>query len=80
MGAFSTMDLEYAERWFINHGFDCYLVKQCISKTVYRVSKNGVEDRFELPRAVDKPKEFMMMYESSFAMKLALSKKDNENI
>ena len=69
----------YAERWFINHGFDCYLVKQYINKTVYRVSKDGIEDRFELPRAVENPKEFMQMYESSFAMKQALSKKSSEN-
>ena len=70
---------KYAERWFSDHGFDCYLVKQHISKTVYRVSKDGVEDRLELPRAVEKPKEFMQMYEKSFAMLQKLSGKNNEN-
>lgn len=42
----------YAVTWFNDHGFSGRIVKQYVSKTKFLVSKDGVEDRFELIQGV----------------------------
>lgn len=49
----------YAERWFSAHGFKWNCVKQYNSKTVYEISKDGLEYKWELPFGVTDPKKYM---------------------
>lgn len=43
---------QYAIEWFEQNGFEGELVKQYISKTKFSVSKDGVQDNFELPQGI----------------------------
>lgn len=40
---------KYAIRWLEEHGFDVVLEKRYISKDIFRVSKDGLSDKFHLP-------------------------------
>lgn len=43
---------EGAIKWLNEHDFDGKLVKQYVSKTKFILSKDGVEDTFELPQGI----------------------------
>ena len=40
---------KYAIRWLEEHGFDVVLEKRYISKDIFRVSRDGLTDKFQLP-------------------------------
>ena len=63
-----TKNEKYAEWWFKDNGFEFELVNQFVSKTVYKVSKDGITDKFELPSGVTDPKGYMNMFDRSFNM------------
>lgn len=60
---------KYAEKWFKENGFQCELIKQYISKTKYKISKDGITEIFELSYGITEPKKYMEMYKESFEMK-----------
>lgn len=60
---------KYAEKWFKENGFQCELIKQYISKTKYKISKDGITEIFELSYGITEPKKYMEMYKKSFEMK-----------
>lgn len=61
---------KYAIKWFNAHGFDGTLDKQYISKTIFTVRKDGMEEKFELPQGFKGMKmgKYMDMFEKSFAL------------
>lgn len=60
----------YAVQWFNENGFSGELVKQHLSKTYFSISKNGVEDRFELPQGYKDMniRAYMAQYEKAFSL------------
>ena len=44
---------KYAIKWFEENGFNGTLEKQYISKTIFTIEKDGIEDRFELVQGVE---------------------------
>lgn len=57
----------YAIEWLKNHSFDVVLEKQYLSKTKYRVRKNGVESRLYVPKGFNYDiKSYMAQYENQF--------------
>ena len=71
----------YAIEWLKNHGFDVVLEKQYLSKTKYRVKKNGVADRLYIPKGFNYDiKSYMSQYENQFDLlcKLNEIKKDGK--
>lgn len=44
-----TQGEKYAIEWLEEHGFDVILEKRYISKDIFRVSKDGLTDKFQLP-------------------------------
>ena len=43
---------EFAIKWFNENGFDGKLEKQYVSKTIFSIEKDGVNDKFELPQGI----------------------------
>lgn len=43
---------KFAIQWFADNGFSGKIDKQYISKTIFKISKDGIEDVFELPQGV----------------------------
>lgn len=43
---------KFAVEWFNDHGFEGEIVKQYLSKTVFKVFKDGVTDTFELSQDI----------------------------
>lgn len=57
----------YAIKWLNKNGFDVVLKKQYISKTIYIVKKNNIEDKLSIPKGANcNIKSYMMQYESQF--------------
>lgn len=48
---FSKEEL-FAIKWFDENGYTGEIVKQYISKTIFRVAKDGITDTFVLPQGV----------------------------
>ena len=67
-----TKNEKYAEKWFKENGFDFELVKQYVSKTKYKITKDGITIPFELIWGVDDIKGYMRMFNESFEMKKQL--------
>ncbi len=61
---------EYAIKWFNKNGFDGKIDKQLQTKTRFIVSKNGVDEKFELPQRViiSNIKSFMEQWNKSFEL------------
>ena len=47
-----SKDEEYAISWFEENGFSGKLEKQYLSKTIFLVERDGVKNKFELPKGV----------------------------
>ena len=63
---------KYVIRWFEENGFKIIDVKQYITKTKFKIIKNGEEDIFELLNGVTDIKKYMEMYDKNFKMKLQI--------
>lgn len=74
MNTEKTKNEKYAEKWFNENGFQCELIRQYISKTKYKVSKDGITEIFELPYGISEIRKYMEMYRQSFEMKKQIAK------
>lgn len=48
--------------WFNKNGFEGEIIKQYVSKTIFKISKNGVTDRFELPQDLKNVGRYMEQF------------------
>lgn len=53
----------YAEKWWKEHGFTAVLESRMLTKSVYRVTKDGVTDKYEIPMTVKDKKGFMELFQ-----------------
>ena len=60
---------KYAEKWFAKNGFECEMLKQYNSKTVYRVSRDGLSYKWELPYGVMNMDAYMTLCAQTHEMK-----------
>ena len=54
----SAMEI-YAEKWLKEHGFEFRLMKRYISKSIYEVSKNGLDCEYHIFSKVEDPAGYM---------------------
>ena len=64
-----TRNEKFVENWFAQNGFDFTMEKQYNSKTVWCVSKNAVDEKFELPYDVPNVSKYMEQFNESFKLK-----------
>jgi hypothetical protein len=68
--------------WFTANGFVGEILKQYVSKTVFRISKDGICDTFELPQSVT-PKtinDFMEQYRKQFDILKLINQKEQKQM
>ena len=63
---------KYAERWWEKHGFEVELLKRYQSKSIYKVSRDGMTTNEEIPYTVRKFKEFMERFQKGWDMQLEI--------
>lgn len=64
--------IKYVVKWFDENGFDAMLTTYNTNKTIFEVSKGGINDRFEITASrekMDKMKDYMTFFAKSFDMK-----------
>ena len=73
---------QYAIEWFSEYGFVGEIKKQYVSKTVFKISKDGITDTFELPQSVTQKNisDFMEQYYKHFDILKVIHKKENEKM
>lgn len=67
---------EFVIKWFNEHDFTGKLEKQFVSKTIFTISKDGVIDKFELPRVIafKSISDHMKQFEKNWEMLCELQK------
>lgn len=67
---------KYAINYLNKHGFSGELKKQYISKTVFSICKDGMQDSFELPQGLKKMdiKKYMEQFSKNWGMIVELVK------
>ena len=63
---------EYVIKWFEENGIEVISAKQYISKTKFKIRKDGIEDNFELLSEVTDIEKYMEMYKQSLDMNLQI--------
>ncbi len=43
---------KFVIEWFNKHDFEGKIVKQYVSKTIFQIEKDGINDKFELPQGI----------------------------
>ena len=64
--------IKFVIRWFDENGFDAKLITYNTSKTVFEVSKNGIDDKLEVSanrENVDTISSYMAFFAQSFDRK-----------
>lgn len=69
---------EYVIKWFEENGIEVIGAKQYISKTKFKIRKDGIEDDFELSSEITDIKKYMEMYKQSLDMKFEIEKAEIE--
>lgn len=69
---------EYVIEWFEENGIEVISAKQYVSKTKFKIRKDGIEDDFELLSEVTNIKKYMEMYKQSLDMKFEIEKSKRE--
>ena len=68
-----SKEIKYVIVWLDQNGFDAVLEKQNINKTVFSVSKSGVNDTLEITVLREKDiKKHLSNFEKSFDLKCEL--------
>lgn len=65
---------EYVIKWFEENGIEVISAKQYISKTKFKIRKDGIEDNFELLSEVTNIEKYMEMYKRSLDMRFEIEK------
>jgi len=58
----------YAEKWLKENGFSYEIQKQTLSRTDWKVLKDGIEDILSIPRESGNIKECMNQYKKNFEL------------
>ena len=53
----------YAEKWWKEHGFTAVLDSRMLTKSIYKITKDGITDKYEIPMAVKDRKGFMELFQ-----------------
>ena len=53
----------YAEQWWKEHGFTAVLDSRMLTKSVYKITKDGITDKYEIPMTVKDRKRFMELFQ-----------------
>ena len=69
---------EYVIKWFEKNEIEVISAKQYVSKTKFKIRKDGIEDDFELLSEVTNIKKYMEMYKQSLDMKFEIEKAKRE--
>lgn len=69
---------EYVIKWFEENGIEVISAKQYISKTKFKIRKDGIEDDFELLSEVTDIEKYMEMYKQSLDMNLQIEEMKKE--
>ena len=69
---------EYVIEWFEENGIEVISAKQYVSKTKFKIRKDGIEVDFELLSEVTNIKKYMEMYKQSLDMKFEIEKAKRE--
>ena len=69
---------QYAIEWLTANGFVGEIKKQYVSKTVFRITKDGITDTFDLPQSVTQKNisDFMEQYRKNFDILKLISEKE----
>lgn len=72
---------KYVVKWFNESGFDGKLEKQYVSKTVFKISKDGINDKFELPQGIvfNSISDYMEMFKKDWEMICKINKDNNRD-
>ena len=57
---------KYVEKWLTENGFDYEIRKQTLSRTEWKVSKDGIEDTLSIQLETDNIKACMEQYAKQF--------------
>lgn len=69
---------EYVIKWFEENEIEVISAKQYVSKTKFKIRRNGIEVDFELLSEVTNIEKYMEMYKQSLDMKLEIEKAKRE--
>ena len=69
---------EYVIKWFEENGIEVISAKQYVSKTKFKIRKDGIEDDFELSSEITNIKKYMEMYKQSLDIKFEIEKAKRE--
>lgn len=69
---------EYVIKWFEENGIEVISAKQYVSKTKFKIRKDGIEDNFELLSEVTDIEKYMEMYKQSLDIKFEIEKAKRE--
>lgn len=58
----------YAEDWWKANGYEATLIKRYLSKSIYKVSKDGLSTDYEVPFSVKDKKKFMESFPKFWAL------------
>ena len=53
---------KYVIKWLNDNQFEGKIVKQYVSKTIFEIEKDGIVDKFELPRGIENISAYMKQY------------------
>lgn len=64
-------------KWLNDNQFEGKIVKQYVSKTIFEIEKDGIVDKFELPRGIENISAYMKQYKKNWNMLCELHKLNN---
>lgn len=68
---------KYVIKWLNDNQFEGKIVKQYVSKTIFEIEKDGIVDKFELPRGIENISAYMKQYKKNWDMLCELHKLNN---
>lgn len=68
---------KYVIKWLNDNQFEGKIVKQYVSKTIFEIEKDGIVDKFELPRGIENISAYMKQYQKNWNMLCELHKLNN---
>ena len=68
---------KYVIKWLNDNQFEGKIVKQYVSKTIFEIEKDGIVDKFELPRGIENISAYMKQYKKNWNMLCELHKLNN---
>ncbi len=73
-GRLRMQNIQYVERWFDDHGYECIRMREYGDKTRFRISKDGSSSFFDLPNSVTDVRGYMTLFEKGEDLRDALKR------